>query len=329
MPVSLVGTFMLFPLLGFSINTLSLFGLVLAIGLVVDDAIVVVEAVEHHIEKGLSPNDATLKAMEEVSGPVIGIALILVGGVRADRVHPRHHRTALPAVRGDHRGLGDPLGVQRAHAQPGAGGAAAAAEERRARGPLGAFFAGSTAFRRATDGYVRCLRRADSQERGLAMLLPGRLLACGAALLRVDGCPSSFLPDEDQGYFYMNVQLPDAASLQRTDAVASRSKRCCRRRPGVQYVPRRSSGFSLLSAVSTTYNGFFFVTLEAWDERNSRMSNAAIVSARLNAGAGEAARGAWRSPSRRRRFPASAPRAASRSCWRTAPAGRRVPRRQH
>ena len=76
-PVSLVGTFMVFPLLGFSINTLSLFGLVLAIGLVVDDAIVVVEAVEHHIEQGLSPRDAAFKAMEEVSGPVVAIALIL------------------------------------------------------------------------------------------------------------------------------------------------------------------------------------------------------------------------------------------------------------
>ena len=77
MPVSLVGTFAVFPLLGFSINTLSLFGLVLAIGLVVDDAIVVVEAVEHHIEEGLTPRDAAFKAMEEVSAPVIAIALIL------------------------------------------------------------------------------------------------------------------------------------------------------------------------------------------------------------------------------------------------------------
>src|SRR6202000_1895228 len=76
-PVSLLGTFMGFPLMGFSINTLSLFGLVLAIGLVVDDAIVVVEAVEHHIEKGLSPKDAALKAMHEVSGPVVAIGLIL------------------------------------------------------------------------------------------------------------------------------------------------------------------------------------------------------------------------------------------------------------
>src|SRR5207237_1735331 len=76
-PVSLIGTFVVFPLLGFSINTLSLFGLVLAIGLVVDDAIVVVEAVEHHIEQGMTPRDATLKAMEEVGGPVVSIALIL------------------------------------------------------------------------------------------------------------------------------------------------------------------------------------------------------------------------------------------------------------
>ena len=88
-PVSLVGAFMLFPLLGFSINTLSLFGLVLAIGLVVDDAIVVVEAVEHHIEHGMSPRDATIQAMKEVSGPVIGIALVLSLFIRAPRSGPR------------------------------------------------------------------------------------------------------------------------------------------------------------------------------------------------------------------------------------------------
>src|SRR5262249_32572501 len=77
-PVSLIGTFAVFPILGFSINTLSLFGLVLAIGLVVDDAIIVVEAVEHHIEQGMSPRDAAFKAMEEVSGPVVATSLILV-----------------------------------------------------------------------------------------------------------------------------------------------------------------------------------------------------------------------------------------------------------
>jgi HAE1 family hydrophobic/amphiphilic exporter-1 len=76
-PVSIIGTFIFFPMLGFSVNTLSMFGLVLAIGIVVDDAIVVVEAVIHHMEHGLSPRDATVKAMEEVSQPVVGIALIL------------------------------------------------------------------------------------------------------------------------------------------------------------------------------------------------------------------------------------------------------------
>ena len=113
--------------MGFSLNNLTLFGLVLAIGIVVDDAIVVVEAVEHHIEHGLAPRDATIKAMEQVSGPVIAVGLVLQRGVRAVRVHHRHHRAVLPAVRPDDRRLDADLGVQLADAQPGAGGAAAAA----------------------------------------------------------------------------------------------------------------------------------------------------------------------------------------------------------
>ena len=115
-PVSLVGTFVFFPLFGFSINTLSLFGLVLAIGLVVDDAIVVVEAVEHHIEEGMSPKDAAFKAMEEISGPVVGIALVLSAVFIPTAFIPGHHRPALPAIRGDHRHLRDPLRLQRAYA---------------------------------------------------------------------------------------------------------------------------------------------------------------------------------------------------------------------
>ena len=120
-PVSLVGTFVLFPLFGFSINTLSMFGLVLAIGLVVDDAIVVVEGVQRHIEEGLAPKDAARKAMEELSGPVIGIALVLSSVFVPTVFHPRHHRKALPAIRRDHRDLGAPFGFQCSHAEPGAG----------------------------------------------------------------------------------------------------------------------------------------------------------------------------------------------------------------
>ena len=118
-PVSLIGTFAVFPLLGFSINTLSLFGLVLAIGLVVDDAIIVVEAVERHIEEGLSPKAASLKAMEEVSGPVMAIASDPRRCLYPHGLHPWHHRQAVPAVRGDHRHLGHHLGLHCAHLEPG------------------------------------------------------------------------------------------------------------------------------------------------------------------------------------------------------------------
>ena len=127
-PVSLVGTFALFPLFGFSINTLSLFGLVLAIGLVVDDAIVVVEGVERHIEEGMAPKDAALKAMEELSGPVVGDCPGSLRGVCADSIHPRHHRKALPAVCPHHRHFRGPLRLQCAHTEPRACRAAAPAE---------------------------------------------------------------------------------------------------------------------------------------------------------------------------------------------------------
>jgi len=128
-PVSLVGTFVFFPLFGFSINTLSMFGLVLAVGLVVDDAIVVVEGVQRHIEEGLAPKDAARKAMAELSGPVIGIALVLSAVFVPHRLYSRHYRAALPAIRRDHRHFGSALRVQRIDSQPGARGSVAAAQE--------------------------------------------------------------------------------------------------------------------------------------------------------------------------------------------------------
>ena len=103
MPVAIVGTFAVMAAIGFSLNNLTLFGLVLAIGIVVDDAIVVVEAVEHHIEHGMSPREATIRAMDEVSGPVIAVGLVLTAVVRALCLHQRHHRPVLPAVRPDDR----------------------------------------------------------------------------------------------------------------------------------------------------------------------------------------------------------------------------------
>ena len=119
-PVSLIGTFVVFPLFGFSINTLSLFGLVLAIGLVVDDAIVVVEAVERHIEEGMSPRDATLQAMREVSGVVIGVALVTFGRIYSYSVSSRNYRQVVSTVRAHDCYLRHFLRVQRALAEPGA-----------------------------------------------------------------------------------------------------------------------------------------------------------------------------------------------------------------
>src|SRR5207253_1985633 len=193
-PVSLVGVFVLFPLFGFSINTLSLFGLVLAIGLVVDDAIVVVEAVERHIEEGMSPREATLQAMREVSGPVIGIALVLSA-------------VFIP-----------------------------------------------TAF------------------------LP--VLAVGAGLFG-SRLPSGFLPEEDQGYVYLALQLPDASSLERTDQAARKIEGILSKIPGVQYTTS-VVGFSLLSLVQNTYSAFFFVTFKPWSERTKPEEQYTAIKANIN-----------------------------------------------
>ena len=262
-PVSLVGTFAVFPLLDFSINTLSLFGLVLAIGLVVDDAIVVVEAVEHHIEKGLSPKDATRKAMEEVSGPVIAIALILaavfvptafIPGITG-RLYQQFALTiALSVIISAFNALTLSPALSAMILRP----------RTPARGPMGAFFRWFNHwFGRATDGYVGyCHHLIRKSGRAMIFLV---LAAVGAGLLGAK-LPTGFLPMEDQGYVYLNVQLPLAASLQRTDEVCKKIEAILSETPGIQHVST-IVGFSLLSTVQTTYNGFFFVTLAPWEER--------------------------------------------------------------
>lgn len=263
-PVSLVGTFMLFPLMGFSINTLSLFGLVLAIGLVVDDAIVVVEAVEHNIEQGLSPKDATLKAMEQVSGPVIAIALILVAvfvptafipGITG-RLYQQFAITIAVSVI---------ISAFNALTLSPALSAMLLRPKTRTRGPLGWFFGWfNRVFGRATDWYVRV---CGGLIRKAAFSMLFLVLVTVAAGWFGSNLPGGFLPMEDQGYLYLNVQLPTAASLQRTDEVCKKIEAILKEVPGVEYATT-VVGYSLLSTVSTTYNGFFFVTLAPWDERH-------------------------------------------------------------
>jgi HAE1 family hydrophobic/amphiphilic exporter-1 len=278
-PVSLVGTFALFPLFGFSVNTLSLLGLVLAIGLVVDDAIVVVEAVEHHIEHGLSPRDATLKAMEEVSTPVIAIALILcavfvptaaIPGITG-RLYQQFAVTIAVSVA---------LSAFNALTLSPALCSLLLRPKTEGRGPLARFFRWFNKwFARATDGYVTWSHHLILKT-GRAMLLLA-LLAVLAGFF-ASRLPSGFVPEEDQGYFYINVQLPNASSLQRTDAFARRIEEILSRTEGVQSY-NTVLGFSLLSLVSTTYTAFYFVTLEPWHHRDPKGLTADVIMRRLNA----------------------------------------------
>jgi HAE1 family hydrophobic/amphiphilic exporter-1 len=261
-PVSLIGTFATFPLFGFSVNTLSMLGLVLAIGLVVDDAIVVVEAVEHHIEHGLSPKDATLKAMEEVSGPVIGIALVLsavfiptafVPGITGRLYQQFAVTIAVSVVISAFNALTLSPALSALLLRP-----------KKQGGLLQPFYNWfNRVFGAATGKYVDACRH----------LVRKTVLALGvlAIFLVVSGwfgkrLPSGFLPEEDQGYMYANLQLPNAASLQRTNAAAARVEEIIRKTPGVKSCTS-ISGFSLLSGVQNTFSAFFFVTLEDWEKR--------------------------------------------------------------
>ncbi len=262
-PVSLVGTFAVFPLLGFSINTLSLFGLVLAIGLVVDDAIVVVEAVEHHIEHGLSPKEASLKAMEEVSGPVIAIAIILaavfvptafIPGITGQLYQQFAVTIAVSVIFSAFNALSLSPALCALLLKPKVKGT----------GPLQKFYDGfNRVFGRATDGYVSLCRTAIRKSAVSLILLAGVAVLAGFSGKSI---PVGFLPDEDQGFIFAGIQLPDAASLQRTGEVAAQAEAIIMKTPGVKYCSS-IIGYSMLSQVQNTYSAFFFISLEEWSKR--------------------------------------------------------------
>ncbi len=265
-PVSLVGTFILFPVFGFSINTLSLFGLVLAIGLVVDDAIVVVEAVEHHIEEGMSPKEATFKAMEEISGPVVGIALVLsavfiptafVPGITG-RLYQQFAVTIAVSVI---------ISAFNALTLSPALSALLLKPRKNSRGLLRRFFDWfNRVFGRVTNTYIKISGALIRKSVIAFAMLVICVIFAGVFSSKV---PSSFLPDEDQGYMFMNLQLPNAASLQRTEATAKEIEDTLAQTPGVQSTAS-VIGFSLLSLTRSSYNAFFFVTLKEWKDRQKR-----------------------------------------------------------
>ena len=277
-PVSLIGTFILFPVLGFSINTLSLFGLVLAIGLVVDDAIVVVEAVEHHIEQGMPPKEATILAMEEVSGPVTAIALILsavfvptafIPGITG-RMYQQFAVTIAVSVL---------FSAFNALTLSPALSAMLLRPRKQSRGPLAVFFGWfNKVFGQATDGYVTACGHLIHKSGFAFLLLLIVTLAAGFFGRKI---PTSFLPDEDQGFVYAGIQLPDASSLQRTSEAAKEVENIILKTPGVEYVTT-VVGFNMLSGVNSTFNAFFFVSFKPWEERKSQEESYAAIKANIN-----------------------------------------------
>jgi HAE1 family hydrophobic/amphiphilic exporter-1 len=277
-PVSLIGTFAIFPLLGFSINTLSLFGLVLAIGLVVDDAIVVVEAVEHHIEEGMSPREATLKAMEEVSGPVVGIALVLAAvfipvGVMTGIQGRLNQQFAITIAVSVIISAFNALTLSPALASM------LLRPRKKSRGPLALFFGKFNAgLNKATRGYV-------SLSHGLIRkpLIGVTVLLLFTAVTGVMGqrIPTSFLPEEDYGYFLLNIQLPPAASLERTDAVARKVEQVLAKTEGVGNF-NAIVGFSLITRVTASNNAFYFVQLTPWEDRKTPALQARAIVNKLN-----------------------------------------------
>ena len=277
-PVSLIGTFAIFPLLGFSINTLSLFAFVLAIGLVVDDAIIVVEAVEHHIEEGLSPRDATLQAMKEVSGPVVAIAVILasiflpvafIGGVQGRLNNQFAVTIAISMLISAFNALTLSPALAALLLRP----------RKESRGILGRFFGGfNRAFEKVMQYYLGWSRGLIRKAIIAVLILVAFIALDGLLGKRL---PTSFLPEEDYGYAFLNVQLPEAASLSRTDEVLRKIEKIIVQNEGVQYTST-VGGFSLLTRTSASYQGFFFLGLKPWGERKSKQLQARAIVDSLN-----------------------------------------------
>jgi HAE1 family hydrophobic/amphiphilic exporter-1 len=265
-PVSLIGTFIVFPALGFSVNTLSLFGLVLAIGLVVDDAIVVVEAVEKHIEEGMPPVDATYAAMAQVSSVVVATALILsavfiptafIPGITGRLYQQFAITIAISVIFSAFNALTLSPALCALLLRP----------RQESKGLLARFFAWfNRVFRRATDKYVSTSGYLVRHS-GIAVVV---LIAVSCVAVFLGGrIPAGFLPTEDQGYAFVALQLPQGASLQRSSDAAKSVEEALAKVPGVEAVTS-VVGFSLLSFTQSTYNSFFFVTLKDWDQRKSK-----------------------------------------------------------
>src|SRR3954471_5498977 len=265
-PVAVIGTFALFPALGFSINTTSLFGLVLAIGIVVDDAIVVVEAVQLNIDRGMKPREATIHALDEVSGPVIAIACILaavfipvafLGGI-SGQIYRQFALTIAASV---------VLSAFNALSLSPALSALLLKPKVESRGLLGKFFRKfNLAFDWSTNRYLfgvrGLIRKSVFALAGLAAVY-----ICTGTLFKT--VPGGFLPDEDQGVFISSVRLPDGASIERNEATSKKVDQVLHSTPGI-HDTSIIGGLDLPTSTNNSNVTTIFSTLSPWEERKSK-----------------------------------------------------------
>jgi HAE1 family hydrophobic/amphiphilic exporter-1 len=277
-PVSLLGTFIFFPLLGFSVNTLSMFGLVLAIGIVVDDAIVVVEAVMHHIEHGLAPKEATHQAMKEVSGAVIGIALILsavfipvafLGGLTGRMYQQFALTIAISVLLSAFNALSLSPALSAMLLKP---------QHQKTGGLLGKFYSlFNRGFEATTGHYVRgthhLVRRAI-----LTVAIVAAVAVCAGVL--GTSLPAGFVPEEDQGIMGINITLPPASSLERTSAVLAKVEQILEKTEGIESF-QTIGGYGLVTSTYQPNFGTLFVRLKPWEERHSADLHVTGIMARL------------------------------------------------
>ncbi|MCK4406480.1 MAG: efflux RND transporter permease subunit [Bacteroidales bacterium] len=263
-PVSLIGAFIVFPILGFTINVLSLLGLVLAIGIVVDDAIVVVEAVQVNIARGMNSKKATIEAMKLVTAPVIATTLVLVGvfipvaamGGITGRLYQQFAITiAVSVVFSSVNALSlSPALCSLLLRKP-----------KPYKGIPGKFFKGfNKVFDRSTNSYMKFSKIvARKITRSLIFIL----ILSGAIIIISKFVPGGFIPEEDQGYFCVNIQLPDAASLQRTDVITAKIEDILMDHEEINFVTN-VTGYSLLTGSCSTNGGFMFISLKDWGKRD-------------------------------------------------------------
>ncbi|MFL6464771.1 MAG: efflux RND transporter permease subunit [Bryobacteraceae bacterium] len=267
-PVAVIGTFALFPALGFSINTTSLFGLVLAIGIVVDDAIVVVEAVQLNIDRGMKPREATIHALDEVSGPVIAIACILaavfipvafLGGI-SGQIYRQFALTIASSVL---------ISAFSALSLSPALCTLLLKPKSKSKGLLARLFGGfNRGFEWTTNRYLFGVRGLIRKSL-LALVALGAIYIGTGALFKI--LPGGFLPDEDQGVFISSVRLPDGASTERNVATSKQVETVLKTTPGIHDVSL-VGGLDIPTATNNSNVSTVFATLDPWDERKSKQT---------------------------------------------------------